>query len=125
VRILIIQTLLLAAVVAALLALEQHGTIHGHVYSWSCGKTLEAGACSTPVGDIKLRFVATVGQRAFGTVTDSRGSYSLELPAGRYSVTRQWAGGSILMEAGPSTVWVPPFIDVVADYAIRGGWAAH
>jgi hypothetical protein len=110
---------------ASMLVLEQPGTVHGHVYSWRCGNGPLLGQgtpCDMPVSDIRIRFSRDDNSKSVTTTTDTNGSYSITLPAGHYTVTREWVGGSLTMDAGPAKVWVRPFISVTIDYAVRGGW---
>jgi hypothetical protein len=78
-----------------------------------------------PAGDVRLRFTENETHRVVTVTTDVRGSYSIALPAGHYTVAREWVGGSLPMDAGPATVRVWPFINVTIDYAVRGGAGLH
>ncbi len=129
-RIMVAAASVLFLVAASLLLLEQPGTAHGHVYSWSwrCGDGPILGQgppCDMPASGIKLRFTENENHRVATITTDVSGSYSIALPAGQYRVVREWVGGSLPFDAGPATVRVWPFINVTIDYAVLGGAGLH
>jgi hypothetical protein len=122
------MTVLLVVLFGTMLVLRQPGGVHGHVYSWQCanGAALGQGSsCDIPASGIRLRFVEASTHRAFSTVTDAHGSYSIGLPGGRYTVAREWVGGSASMDAGASTIWIWPFMRLTIDYAVQGGASLH
>jgi hypothetical protein len=104
------------------LVFQQPGTVQGHVYEHECAgiaPLAQFNVCYIPAVGIDLKFADTGSSKTFRVATDSGGFYWIQLPPGRYTVRRTWAGGSAPMDVGPSTAWILPLRSSTVDYDLH------
>lgn len=115
---------------------EGSGTVSGRVTAYPCGpiepaaqacmpgpttdclpKAPNDSSCGPwPMPGVALTF--TSGTTSVGAKTTSEGFYSVELPAGTWSVS---AGGFMRIISGPLTVVVEAGSDITANYVVDTG----
>jgi hypothetical protein len=69
-----------------------------------------------PVPGLEIDFIN--GRTTSRTITDSKGSYSIDLSPGTWKVT---LSGSVRVMSGPATVTVASGARVVANYVVDSG----
>ena len=108
----------LVALVSALALLAGTGTVHGTVLRGPIAPVCRVNTpCSAPAKHIVLSFSRNGSTRT--TTTDSRGRYSIRMPAGVYAVrTNQRPFGTVPQ---PRTIRVRPATSTRADFAIDTG----
>ena len=112
------------------------GTVSGHVVAYPCGpvESADQKCIPVPANDCVpkppnestcggypmpgLSLVFTNANTVLGAQADSAGYYSIDLPAGTWSVSSKNFGRII---KGPLTLEVRPGDNVVADYVIDTG----
>jgi carboxypeptidase family protein len=97
-----------------------NGTVAGHVLAWPCAPVERAGSpCpGRPAAHIEVDLVAQPSGVTTRVSTDAAGAYSVEVPAGTYSVSL--AGLRRLLH-GPTTVAVRAGAVTTADFVFDSG----
>ena len=87
---------------------------------WQSCPGFQVTCPSRPLMNARVDFTPQGGGHASETKTDSSGSYHLDLPAGRYTVTLPDDQG-LLLNKGPEPLTVNANTLVRADYTFRLG----
>jgi hypothetical protein len=87
-------------------ALAPHGEVHGTVRICEFG-----GTYCTAIPGARLTFVRTSDNSKFTAVADSKGWYSIALPAGHFKMP-------LFIDAGPTELNVVANHQVLADYEV-------
>jgi hypothetical protein len=99
-----------------ILNLPPRGVVYGTVHICDMSVTVNNDACYSrhhyeAVSGAKLEFVRSSDNASFTAVTDSRGYYSISLPAGHYTTP-------IFVDGGPKELNVVAGHQVEADYQV-------
>jgi type 1 fimbria pilin len=94
------------------------GTVSGHVIAVPCAPVEPGGAaCARPfVTGVEVDF--SDGGKSAAVVTDGKGAYSIDLPAGTWNVKLKT---HMRIVSGPTVVSVAAGSHVVADYVLDTG----
>lgn len=116
---------------AAYLSVNGTRKVEGHVTELACPSPGMPTDCNpgTPVAGIRVRFQLQGSQLFYDAVTNSQGTYAIDLPQGRYVakdvvLVRQPDGSSTVprledWDAGPRLISVGPLGSTRAGFAIN------
>ena len=101
----------LGIVLALTDTLSAHGVVYGsfHVCRMTSSGCNPQSPRYDPVAGARIQFVRVDSHRKYVAVTDSRGDYSISLPAGEYSISAYFADG-------PREIAVAPDQRTEADF---------
>lgn len=94
------------------------GTVAGHVFSVPCSPVEQAGDLCAGRAVANLTITFTSGDATGQAITNSQGSYSINLAAGTWKVSFKTYMRKI---SGAATVKVTPQATTVADYIFDNG----